>query len=103
MEHPTKEIKKENKAISSQPIISCTEKCNYVINLLKNCMDGSKSIRTANKDIHLSLKSLKKVKKYVERSAYNHLTPYANIPRNRKRVQEEDEFNLKKLNAEIAH
>ena len=59
-------------------------------------MDGSKSIPTANKDIHLSLKTLKKVTKDVERSASNHLTPYANILRKRKRVQEEDEFNLKK-------
>ena len=47
--------------MSAQSIFSCTEKCNDVINLLKLFMYGSKSIPTANKDIHLSLKTLKKV------------------------------------------
>ena len=42
--------------MSAQSILSCTEKCNDVINLLTNFMDGSKSIPTANKDIHISLK-----------------------------------------------
>ena len=60
--------------MSAQSIIYCTEKCKDVINLLKNCMDGRKSISTANKDIHLALKTLKKVTTYVEGSAYNHLT-----------------------------
>ena len=60
----------------SQSIISCTEKCNDVINLLKNCMHVSKSISTENKDIHIALKTLKKVSKYVERAASNHLTSY---------------------------
>ena len=73
MEDPPKEIKKENKSMSAQSIISCTEICNYVFHLLKNCTDGSKSIPTANKDIHLALKALKKVTKYVERVASNHL------------------------------
>ena len=78
--------------MSAQSIISCTEKCNDVINLLKNYMDGRKSISTANEDIYLALKTLKKVAKDVEREASNHLTPYANIIFKRKRVQEEDEF-----------
>ena len=81
--------------MSAQSIISCTEKCNDVIHLLKNCMDGSKSIPTANKDINISLKTSKKVTKYVERSASNHLTSYAKIPSKREILQEEDEFNLK--------
>ena len=63
MEYPPKESKKENKATSAKSIISCIEKCNDVINLLKNCMDGSNSIPTANKDINLSLKKLKKVQR----------------------------------------
>ena len=46
MEYPPKEGKKENKSMSAHSIISCTEKCKDVINLLKNCMDGSKSIPT---------------------------------------------------------
>ena len=37
-------------------------------------MDGSKIIPTANKDIHISLKILKKVTTDVERVASNHLT-----------------------------
>ena len=81
--------------MSAQSNLSCTEKCNYVINLLKNCIDGSKSIPTANKDIHLWLETLKKVTTDVEIAAYKYLTSYANILRKRKRVQEEDEFNLK--------
>ena len=47
--------------MSAQSIISCTETFNDVINLLNNCMDGSKIIPTANKDIHISLKTLKKL------------------------------------------
>ena len=66
-------------------------------------MDSSKSIPTEKKDIHLALKTLKKVTKYVERAASNHLISYANILRKRKVFQEEDYFNLKTLNAEIAH
>ena len=88
MEDPSKEIKKENKAISSQSIIFCTKKCNDVINLLKDFMDFIRSIPTVNKDIHLSLKTLKKVTKYVEIEASNHLTSYAKILRKRKIVQE---------------
>ena len=60
--------------MSAQSIISCTEKFNDVINLLKNGMDGSKSITTANKDIRLLFKTLKKVTTYVEIAASNHLT-----------------------------
>ena len=58
-------------------------------------MDGRKYISTANKDIHIALKTLKKVTTYVERAASNHLTSYAKIPCKRKSVQEEDEFYLK--------
>ena len=72
----------------SQSIISCTKKCNDVINLLKNFMDGSKIIPTANKDIHLSLKTLKKLTTDVERAESNHITSYAKILRKRKGVQE---------------
>ena len=50
-------------------------------------MDGSKSIPTTKKDIKLSLNLFKKVTRYVERAAYKHLTPYANILRKRIRVQ----------------
>ena len=78
--------------MSAQSIISCTEKCNDVINLLKNCIDGSKSIPTANKDINLALKKVNKVTTYVKRAAYNHLTGYEKILCKRKIVQEEDEF-----------
>ena len=53
--------------MSAQSMISCTEKCNDVIDLLKNCMDGSKSIPTENKDIHLVIKTSKKLTTYVER------------------------------------
>ena len=60
--------------MSAQSIISCIEKYNDVINLLKNCMDGTKSIPTANKYINLSLKNLKKATTDVEISASNHLT-----------------------------
>ena len=95
MEYPPKESKKENKAMSAQSIISCTEKCNDVINLLNNFMGGSKSKPTANKDIHLALKTFNKVTTYVERAASNHLTSYAKILRKRERVQEEDDFYLK--------
>ena len=66
--------------MSAQSIISCTEKCNDVINLLNNCLDGSKSIPTANKDVHLALKKVNKVTTYVERAASNHLTSYEKIP-----------------------
>ena len=62
--------------MSAQSILSCTEKSNDVINLLKNCMDGSKSIPTANKDIHLAIKNLKKSTTYAEIAAYNHLESY---------------------------
>ena len=79
----------------AQSIIPCTEKCNDIINLLKNSMDGRKIISTANNDINLELKTLKKVTTAVGRAASNHLTSYANIMRKRKRVQEEDEFYLK--------
>ena len=82
--------------MSAQSMISCTEKCNDVINLLKNCMYGRKSISTANKDIHLALKNLKKVTTDLERAAFNHLRSYAKIIRKRKRVQQEDWFNLEK-------
>ena len=58
-------------------------------------MDGSKSIPTANKGIHLSLKTLKKLTTDVERAASNHLTSYSNIPHKRKIVQEEYELYLK--------
>ena len=58
-------------------------------------MDGRKSISTANNDIHLALKNLKKVTTDVERAASKNLTSYTNILCKRKRVQEEDEFNLK--------
>ena len=74
MEYPPKESKEENKEMSARSILSCTEKCNYVINLLKNFMDGSESISTANKYIDLALKTLKKVTTYVERATSNHLT-----------------------------
>ena len=73
--------------MSAQSIISCTEKCNDVINLLKNCMDGRKSIPTANKYTHLALKTLKQVTIDMERAASNHLTSYANIIRKRKIFQ----------------
>ena len=59
--------------MSAQSILSCTEKCNYVINLLNNFMDDSKIIPTTNKYIHLSLKTLKRVTKNVEIVASNHL------------------------------
>ena len=65
MEYPPKESKKENKAMSALSIVYCTEKCNDIINSLKNGMDFSKIIPTANKDIHLELKTLKGVTKYV--------------------------------------
>ena len=55
MEDHLKESKKEDNAMSTQSILSCTEKFNDIINLLKNCMDGSKGIPTANNDIHLAL------------------------------------------------
>ena len=58
-------------------------------------MDGSKIIPTANKDIHISLKTLKKLTTDVERAASNHLISYTNILRKRKIFQEENEFNLK--------
>ena len=58
-------------------------------------MDGSKSIPTENRDIGISLKTLKKVNKYVERAASNHLAYYTKILCKRKIVQEEEEFNLK--------
>ena len=78
MEDPHKESKKENKAISAQSILFCTEKCNDIIILLKNSMDGSKIIPNENKVIHLSLKTLKKVTTDVEISASIHLISYAN-------------------------
>ena len=81
--------------MSSQSIISCKERCIDVINLLKNIMYGSKSIPTTNKDIHIALKTLKKVTTYVEIAASNHLTSYAEILFNREIVQEEDVFYLK--------
>ena len=37
-------------------------------------MDGSKCIPTANKDIHIPLKTLNKVTTDMERAASNHLT-----------------------------
>ena len=74
--------------MSAQSIISCTEKCNEMINLLNNSMDVSKSIPTVNKDIRLAIKTLKKETTYVEREASNHLVSYAKILRKRKRVQE---------------
>ena len=59
-------------------------------------MDFSKIIPTANKDIHLLLKTLKKVTIDVEIAAYNHLTSYAkNQKKNMKKIQKEDDFNLK--------
>ena len=73
--------------MSAQSIILCTEKCNDVINLLKNSMDGRKIISTENKDIQLSLKSLKKVTTDAEISASNQLTPCAKILCKMKRVQ----------------
>ena len=81
--------------MSAKSIISCTEKCNDLINLLNNCMDGRKSIFTAKKDIHIIFKTLKKGTTDVEIAASNHLTSHAKIPRKRKRVQEEDDFYLK--------
>ena len=78
--------------MSAQSIISCTGKCNNVINLIKNCMDGSKSIPTENKDINLALKTLNKATKYVEISASNNLTKYSKILRKRKIVQEKRWF-----------
>ena len=74
MEDPPKGSKKQNNKMSDQSIIYCTEKYNDVINLIKNCMDGSKSIPTANKDTHLAPKTLKKATLDVERAASNHLT-----------------------------
>ena len=55
--------------MSAQYVISCTEKYNDVINLLKNLMDDRNSISTANKYIYLSLKTSKKVTIDVERAA----------------------------------
>ena len=57
-------------------------------------MDGRKNISTANKDIHIALKTLKKVTTYVERAASNHLTSYEKILHKRQRFQEEDKFYL---------
>ena len=88
MEDPPKVSRKKNKKMSAQSNISCTEKFNDVINLLRNCMDGSKIIPTANKDIHLSIKTLKRVIIDVERAESNHLTSYEKILRKRKRFQE---------------
>ena len=51
-------------------------------------MDDSKSIPTAKKDIHISLKTFKKVTTDVERAAYNHLTSYAKILRKSKYSKE---------------
>ena len=42
-------------------------------------MDGSKIIPTANKDIHISLKTPKKVTPDVEIVASNHITSYGKI------------------------
>ena len=58
-------------------------------------MYGRKSRSTANKDIHIALKTLKKVTMCVERAAYNHLTSYAKILSKREIVQAEYEFYLK--------
>ena len=58
--------------MSAQSILSCTEKFNDVINLLNNCLGGRKCISTANKDIHLALKTFKKVTIDLERAASNH-------------------------------
>ena len=77
--------------MGAQSIIFCTEKCNDVINLLKNFMYDSKIIPTENKDIHLALKTLKKLTTYVEIAESNHLKSYANILRKRKIVQDDDE------------
>ena len=81
--------------MSDQSIISCTEKCNDVKNLLRNCMDGRKSISTANKDIHLALKTLNKVTTYAERASSNHLTSYEKGLVKSKIVQAEDVLYLK--------
>ena len=51
-------------------------------------MDGSKSIPTANRGIHISLKTLNKLTTDVERASSNLLKLYAKILRKRKRVQE---------------
>ena len=74
IEDTPKESKKENKAMSAQSIISCTEKYNDVINLLKNSMDGIKSIPTTNKDVHISPETMKKITIDVEITASKHLT-----------------------------
>ena len=50
-------------------------------------MDSIKSIPTANKNINLALKTLKKVTTYVEISASNHLTSYAKILGKSKKVK----------------
>ena len=41
--------------MSSQSILSFIETFNDVINLLNNYVDGSKSVPTENKGIHISL------------------------------------------------
>ena len=51
-------------------------------------MDSSKSIPTANKDIHISVKTLNKFTTDVEKASSNHLKSYAKILRKRKIVQE---------------
>ena len=63
-------------------------------------MDGKKTISTSNKDIHLALKTLRKVTTDMERSASNNLTI---IIRKKKRVQEEYAFYLSNTQCEIAH
>ena len=63
-------------------------------------MDGSKSIPTANKNIHISLKNLKKVTTDLERAASNHLIAYENFPHKRKIVQKEDELYLNNTQCE---
>ena len=99
-EVPTKKGKKENKAMSSQTMLNALDKCNDAVTLLETCMDGKKKISTSHRDIHLALKTLKKVTKDMETAASVHLSSYDRNVRKRKRVQEEDEFQMKRCKSE---
>eukprot|EP00957_Ditylum_brightwellii_P102368 7803468-Ditylum_brightwellii.AAC.1 len=80
--------------MTAQTMLSCSDRCNEAIKLLKGTLSGKKSVATSNKDVQLQLRVLKCMMKEVEDAATCHLGLYDKAARKRKCVQEDNEFSL---------
>ena len=91
----SRQKKKENVAISAQSILSCADRYHDAIKLVEHVVNSKRNVSTKNADIHLALKTMKKLSNEVDKAASSHMNTYAKEVRKRKRVEEMDNIKTK--------